>query len=72
MDFTNALCVRAVQKGLPNLWLSDSMKDQVEAQRACGRCPVRQECATYAAKVPPDCGIWAGQLYEDGVSITNG
>jgi len=45
-----------------DVWTADDEPDVEElavAERVCRRCPVRQECADYAASAPV-WGIWGG------------
>lgn len=47
-----------------DVWTTD-MPDPEElavAERVCRRCPVRQECAAYAAQAPVY-GVWGGRWH---------
>lgn len=41
-----------------------SREATARAATICGRCPVRQPCAVYAARLRPEFGIWAGVRHE--------
>lgn len=51
-----ALC----SKSDPDLWFSVGAMEHKVAKSICRRCPVRQECLTYAMEEPVDHGIWGG------------
>ena len=39
------------------------------AKALCGTCPVRNKCLDGALSRQEPCGVWGGQLVEDGVII---
>ena len=42
---------------------------QINAAKAvCGRCPVREDCLSYALRVMPD-GIWGGTTREERAAV---
>ncbi|ASN72018.1 putative transcription factor [uncultured Caudovirales phage] len=47
----------------PDMWFQDGRNPLItaEAEAICGSCPVRSECGTYAERVNPRGGIWAGE-----------
>jgi len=48
------------------VWTADDEPDDDElvvAERVCRRCPVRQECAGYAATAPVH-GVWGGRWHD--------
>lgn len=62
MNFSKATCFQQVTRGLKNIWLSDSLKDQIDARRLCHGCRMLVECTIYASKVEPTAGVWAGKV----------
>ena len=49
-----------------DIWTSDDEPDVEElalAERVCRRCPVRQECADYAAQAGAY-GVWGGRWHD--------
>ena len=62
MNFAEATCVQLVSRGLKNLWLSESVKDQYSARALCRQCPVKTDCARYTKEISPTAGVWAGQI----------
>jgi WhiB family redox-sensing transcriptional regulator len=53
----------------PELFFSDSDQGIAEAKALCGGCPVRNKCLDGALSRLEPCGVWGGQLIEDGVII---
>lgn len=53
----------------PELFFSDSDQGIAEAKALCGGCPVRNKCLDGALSRAEPCGVWGGQLIEDGVII---
>lgn len=41
------------------------------ARDICGTCPVRDACLTYALRVRPERGMWAGRTAEDIARLTD-
>ncbi|MBX6370704.1 MAG: WhiB family transcriptional regulator [Acidothermus sp.] len=56
-------------QGDPDLFFAESL-DEIEAAKAlCRRCPVRRECLEAALARREACGVWGGELLENGVVI---
>ena len=41
-----------------------AVHQEIEAKQVCGRCPVREQCLTWALEAGQDHGVWGG-LTED-------
>lgn len=53
----------------PELFFSETDQGIAEAKALCGSCPVRNKCLDGALSRQEPCGVWGGQLIEDGVII---
>jgi WhiB family redox-sensing transcriptional regulator len=53
----------------PELFFSESDEGIAQAKTLCGGCPVRNKCLDGALSREEPCGVWGGQLIEDGVII---
>ena len=53
----------------PELFFADDDATVAQAKEVCGTCPVRNKCLTAALSRQEPCGVWGGQLLEDGVII---
>ncbi len=53
----------------PELFYSETDPGIAEAKALCGTCPVRNKCLDGALSRQEPCGVWGGQLIEDGVII---
>ena len=53
----------------PELFYSETDQGIAEAKALCGTCPVRNKCLDGALSRQEPCGVWGGQLIEDGVII---
>ena len=53
----------------PELFYSETDQGIAEAKVLCGTCPVRNKCLDGALSRQEPCGVWGGQLIEDGVII---
>jgi len=53
----------------PELFFSETDQGIAEAKALCGGCPVRNKCLEGALSRQEPCGVWGGQLIEDGVII---
>jgi WhiB family redox-sensing transcriptional regulator len=53
----------------PDLFYSETDQGVLEAKALCGTCPVRNKCLDGALSRQEPCGVWGGQLIEDGVII---
>ena len=50
----------------PELFFSDSMPEIEVAKSLCRQCPVSRQCLTAAISREEPCGVWGGELFEDG------
>ena len=50
----------------PELFFSDIPEEITIAKSLCAGCPVRSECLKGALSRQEPCGIWGGELFEDG------
>jgi WhiB family redox-sensing transcriptional regulator len=53
----------------PELFFADSDLEISLAKSLCGSCPMKNACLEGALDRREPCGIWGGQLIEDGVII---
>ncbi|MEY2837191.1 MAG: hypothetical protein RLZ46_573 [Actinomycetota bacterium] len=53
----------------PELFFSETDQGIAQAKALCGPCPVRDKCLDGALSRQEPCGVWGGQLIEDGVII---
>lgn len=53
----------------PELFFSESDEGIAQAKALCGSCPVRNKCLDGALSRQEPCGVWGGELFEDGVVI---
>ena len=53
----------------PELFYSETDQGIAEAKALCGTCPVRNKCLDGALSRQEPCGVWGGQLIEDGIII---
>ena len=53
----------------PELFFSEKSNEINVAKSLCGACPVRQQCLDAALSRQEPCGVWGGELFEDGVVI---
>jgi WhiB family transcriptional regulator, redox-sensing transcriptional regulator len=53
----------------PELFFSESDEGIAQAKALCAGCPVRNKCLDGALSRQEPCGVWGGQLIEDGVII---
>jgi WhiB family redox-sensing transcriptional regulator len=54
----------------PELFFSEKAEEITLAKSLCGSCPARRECLTGALSRQEPCGIWGGELFEDGKVIS--
>ncbi|MFA5919358.1 MAG: WhiB family transcriptional regulator [Candidatus Nanopelagicaceae bacterium] len=50
----------------PELFFSDRSEEIALAKSLCGGCPVRAQCLQAALSREEPCGIWGGELFENG------
>ena len=53
----------------PDLWFAESPADLERAKQLCGGCPVRAECLAAALDQRESCGVWGGEIFQDGVVL---
>jgi len=53
----------------PDLWFADTPSGVEQAKRLCGLCPVRVKCLSGALLRGEPCGVWGGELFENGEII---
>jgi len=53
----------------PELFFADSDIDIALAKSLCGNCPMVKACLEGALDRGEPCGVWGGQLIEDGAII---
>jgi WhiB family redox-sensing transcriptional regulator len=53
----------------PETFFSEAEADIKAAKALCGECPVRAKCLSGALSRQEPCGVWGGELFEDGVVI---
>lgn len=54
----------------PELFFSDSMPEIEVAKSLCRQCPVSRQCIEAAISREEPCGVWGGELFEDGRVVT--
>jgi WhiB family redox-sensing transcriptional regulator len=55
--------------GLTHLFFSDDLADISAAQQMCASCPLMVRCLDGAIQRREPCGVWGGQLLEDGLVV---
>lgn len=53
----------------PDLFFADSDLEITLAKTLCGGCPMKAACLEGALDRSEPCGVWGGQLIEDGAVI---
>jgi WhiB family redox-sensing transcriptional regulator len=53
-------------KGAAELFFSEELAGIVAAKRICAECPVIAPCLEGALSRAEPCGVWGGQLFENG------
>ena len=53
----------------PELFFSEKQAEVDIAKSLCGACPVRSQCLDAALSRQEPCGVWGGELFEDGLVI---
>ena len=54
----------------PEIFFSDDSTEIALAKSLCSRCPVQRECLTGAISRQEPCGVWGGELLEEGRVIS--
>ena len=50
----------------PDLFFSEKTEETAVAKSLCRGCPVQQQCLDAALSRQEPCGVWGGELFEDG------
>lgn len=50
----------------PDLFFADSTHQLEEAKALCQTCPLQRACLDGAVSRNEPCGVWGGQIFEDG------
>lgn len=50
----------------PEIFFSDNLEELSKAKSLCAGCPVKRDCLKGALSRGEPCGIWGGELFEDG------
>lgn len=53
----------------PDLFFSENAQEIHSAKSLCGQCPVRSQCLDAAISREEPCGVWGGELFENGAVI---
>lgn len=53
----------------PDLFFSEQSEEIAAAKSLCATCPVRSQCLDAAISRAEPCGVWGGELFEDGIVI---
>lgn len=67
-DWTEAAACRPVP-GASDLFFSEEVPDIIAAKRICAECPVIAPCLEAAIERREPCGVWGGQLFDNGQII---
>ena len=54
----------------PDLFFSENPQEISFAKSLCAACPVQSECLAAALSREEPCGVWGGELFEDGSIIS--
>ena len=65
VDWTEAAACRTFP-GASDLFFSEEVPDIVVAKRICAECPVIAPCLEAAISRREPCGVWGGQLFDEG------
>ena len=55
----------------PRLWFSDQPADLELAKASCRGCPLRGPCLAGAVARAEPCGVWGGEIFENGAVIAH-
>ena len=53
----------------PDTFFSDATPDIQYAKALCGECPMRVKCLQGALERQEPCGVWGGELFDEGKVI---
>ena len=48
------------------LWFAEDIARTVHAQTLCQRCPLQTDCLAGALERKEPCGVWGGELFDQG------
>mgnify|MGYP003704451737 FL=1 len=54
----------------PEVFFAEGKAEISYAKALCGECPMRAKCLEGALSRKEPCGVWGGELFEDGRVIT--
>ncbi len=54
----------------PDLFFSENRQEISLAKSLCAACPVQSECLAAALSREEPCGVWGGELFDDGSIIS--
>jgi len=66
--WSDAAACRTVP-GASDLFFSEEVPEIIAAKRICAECPVIAPCLEEALERREPCGVWGGQLFENGQII---
>ena len=67
-DWTQDAACRTVP-GASDLFFSEEVPEIIAAKRICAECPVIAPCLEAAIERREPCGVWGGQLFDNGQII---
>lgn len=50
----------------PELFFSEKSEEIAYAKKLCAACPVKRECLEGALSRKEPCGVWGGELFDEG------
>ena len=53
----------------PEIFFSESSEIIAQAKTLCGSCPMKAKCLAGALSRAEPCGVWGGELFDDGQVI---
>ena len=53
----------------PELFFSESQEVIAQAKTLCSGCPMKAKCLAGALSRAEPCGVWGGELFDDGQVI---
>lgn len=53
----------------PEIFFSEKSEEIAYAKSLCAGCPVKRECLKGALSRQEPCGVWGGELFDEGVVI---
>ena len=54
----------------PEIFFAEDLETIARAKRACGACPMVRACLEGALSRSEPCGVWGGQLFDNGRVIS--